>query len=154
MGVVVRRAARKPSTAGGLFATDFEATILPVGKTVYVVDDDPAILKAVKRLLKAHALDAEVFESAEDFNERADPRGALCLVLDIHMPRADAFGVLGFLRERPEIQMPVVILSGSMPPINVDQALRLGAAACFDKPAHFAGLITLVQTIHDRWLAK
>ena len=76
------------------------------------------------------------------------------LVLDIHMPRADAFGVLGFLRERPEIQMPVVILSGSMPPINVDQALRLGAAACFDKPAHFAGLITLVQTIHDRWLAK
>ncbi len=57
-----------------------------VGRNIVcVVDDDPAILKAVKRLLSAHELSAELFASAEEFNDRADLGRAFCLVLDIHM---------------------------------------------------------------------
>src|SRR6267154_5370972 len=35
------------------------------------------------------------------------------LILDFQMPRVYAVVVLGFLRQRPEIQMPAVILFGS-----------------------------------------
>ena len=74
------------------------------------------------------------------------------LILDIHMPKVDAFDVLSFLRGRPELECPVILLSGSLPPIDIRKAVNLGAAECFDKPQEMGDLITLVQTIHHRWL--
>jgi len=126
-----------------LFATDFEATILPVGKTVYVVDDDPAILKAVKRLLKAHALDAEVFESAEDFNERADPRGALCLVLDIHMKGMSGIELSRQLAHEG-ISPPVIFISADDSEAARRATRQAGCVAHLAKPFRMKSLIEAI----------
>ena len=40
-------------------------SILPKGKVVFVVDDDPGTLKGVKRLLREHGFDCVLFQSAE-----------------------------------------------------------------------------------------
>jgi CheY-like chemotaxis protein len=76
------------------------------------------------------------------------------LVLDVQMPKAGAFDVLRFLRERSDVRVPTVVLSGSVPPGTIEKALELGAIECFDKPGTAKALISVVQTIHHRWLAK
>ena len=74
------------------------------------------------------------------------------LILDVHMPSVDAFDVLSFLRGRPELKLPVILLSGSLTPMDIQKAVNLGAAECFDKPRGLGGLVTLVKSIHHRWL--
>jgi FixJ family two-component response regulator len=53
--------------------------------TVYVVDDDESIRRALKRLLRSMGYHAVTFESAEDFMEATSCRGEGCLVLDIRL---------------------------------------------------------------------
>ena len=54
--------------------------------TVFVVDDDASVRKAVKRLLTVHGYEVQTFESAEDFigSGRVGTDG--CLVLDMRLP--------------------------------------------------------------------
>jgi len=54
--------------------------------TVYVVDDDESIRRALKRLLRSAGYHAVTFESAEDFMEFRSRRWRGCLVLDIRLP--------------------------------------------------------------------
>jgi FixJ family two-component response regulator len=54
--------------------------------TVYVVDDDESIRRALERLLRSVGYHALFFESAEDFLESASETGEGCLVLDIRLP--------------------------------------------------------------------
>jgi CheY-like chemotaxis protein len=77
------------------------------------------------------------------------------LILDIKMPLTDGFEVLTFLREHPEVNVPVILtLSGSVVPEDKDKAIKLGAAAYFPKPFELADYIELAKTIHTQWLAK
>lgn len=50
-----------------------------------VIDDDPSVCKALRRLLRAASMDVETYSAAEDFLV-ARPLEADCLVLDIRMP--------------------------------------------------------------------
>jgi len=54
--------------------------------TVYVVDDDECIRRALGRLLRSAGYDALTFESAEEFLDSASGLGEGCLVLDIRLP--------------------------------------------------------------------
>ena len=56
-----------------------------VRKIIFVVDDDPSMRLGVKRLLNKHGFKTELFDSVEDFHERADVGRADCLVLDIKL---------------------------------------------------------------------
>jgi len=55
--------------------------------TVYVVDDDDSIRRALKRLLRSVGYHALTFASAEEFLEFAPEPGEGCLVLDIRLPK-------------------------------------------------------------------
>ena len=52
---------------------------------VFVVDDDPGMLKGLKRLLREHGYDSVVFSSAEEFQNHDDFESACCVVLDINL---------------------------------------------------------------------
>ena len=56
------------------------------GGTVYLVDDDPGVLKALTRLLRASGREVLAFTSPEAFLEQHDPAAPGCLVLDVAMP--------------------------------------------------------------------
>jgi FixJ family two-component response regulator len=51
---------------------------------VIVVDDDPALLKSVARLLAHHGIESRTFSSAEALLESDSVQAATCLLLDIH----------------------------------------------------------------------
>ena len=52
---------------------------------VAVVDDDPSVLKGLKRLLQTCGFKTEIFNSGEAFLERENASDPACVVLDIHL---------------------------------------------------------------------
>jgi FixJ family two-component response regulator len=52
---------------------------------VAIVDDDPSVLKGLKRLLQTCGFKTEVFNSGEAFLERENASEPSCVVLDIHL---------------------------------------------------------------------
>lgn len=114
--------------------------------TVYVVDDDPAILKAVQRLLRAHRFQAEVFESAEDFSERADPGRALCAVMDIHMSGKSGIELRRELVERG-ILLPIIFISADDSEATRKATQQAGCIAHLKKPFSAKSLMDAIGRV-------
>src|SRR4029453_14372902 len=79
--------------------------------TIFIVDDDAAVLKAQARVLREEGWSVETFESAEAF--LGGPGGMTdgCLVLDVTMPGIDGFALQRKLAESGR-SLPVVFVSG------------------------------------------
>lgn len=75
------------------------------------------------------------------------------VLLDLNLPRASGHAVLGRIRAIPAYDhMPVVILSTSNYPADRDRALAAGASDYLVKPTRFDDLLTLVDSLEQRWL--
>ena len=57
--------------------------------TVYLVDDDAGVLKALSRLLRAKGYEVKSYVSPQEFLEQHDPAVSGCAVLDVSMPGLD-----------------------------------------------------------------
>ena len=60
-------------------------SFLPNRNLVLVVDDDAAMLKGVKRLLRQHGYETILFSSAKAFKNHTDFESAVCVILDINL---------------------------------------------------------------------
>ena len=114
-----------------------EAEVEP---TVFIVDDDPALLRLIRKLLETTGRRVETFTSAAEFLASYRAQAAGCLVLDVRMP-----GMSGLaLQERlatDEIALPILIVTGyGDVPVAV-QAMRQGAFDFIEKP--FSGQILI-----------
>ena len=78
---------------------------------VYIVDDDPEVLKAVSRQLRTNGWRVEPFESAEAFLENRKRQDMACLVLDVSLPGLDGIELQRQLLETREA-IPIVFLTG------------------------------------------
>ncbi len=67
--------------------------------TVFVVDDDPAVLKAVGWLLQAGGYAVEMFDSSRKLFAASPSRRAACVVIDLHLPELSGLEVQAALRE-------------------------------------------------------
>src|SRR6185437_1462211 len=79
--------------------------------TVFLLDDDPAVLKAVGRLLQAAGFAIKTYCSAEAFVSEHDASTPGCLVLDLLMPGLNGLGVQEALALRG-IDRPIIFLTG------------------------------------------
>jgi len=79
-------------------------------ETVYLVDDDPAILKALARLLRAEGYRTETFASGREFMDKYKPGGIACLVLDLAMPGISGLDVQQWLADSGDL-LPILFLT-------------------------------------------
>ncbi len=100
---------------------------------VYIVDDDPAVLKGLKRLLVASGLEVLAFESAEEFLDQFEPGAAGCIVLDLAMPGFNGLDLQRALGERGNI-LPIVFLTGRGDVTASVRAMKNGAVDFLTKP--------------------
>ena len=99
---------------------------------VFLVDDDPAILKALPRALRQHGLDVEPYASALEFLESYDDQPG-CLVLDLSMPDMTGLELQTELAQR-QINIPIILITGHGGVPESVQALRAGAIDFLEKP--------------------
>ena len=60
---------------------------------VYLVDDDPAVLKSMHWLVESANFSAQPLTSAGMFLDEYDPHRPGCLILDVRMPADDRFAI-------------------------------------------------------------
>ena len=80
---------------------------------VYVLDDDPDMLRGLERLLKVHGFCPKLFQSAEAFFASVDNDDeALCLLLDVHLNDASGIDVKRRLT-RSGVRLPVIFITAN-----------------------------------------
>jgi two-component system response regulator FixJ len=112
---------------------------------VYVVDDDPGMLKSLGRVMESAQLAVKLYESADkfldDYNSAAVPG---LLVLDMQMPGMHGIELLRHLRQRG-IHLPVVVVTGTgTVPIAVE-SMKLGVIDFLEKPVDHRTLLNKVE---------
>ncbi len=101
--------------------------------TVFVVDDDAAVARAIARLLRADGWRVKTFGSAEAFLATRELTVSGCLVLDVNLPGLDGLALQQRLRDAGEA-LPIVFLTGHGDiPMSV-RAIKAGAADFLTKP--------------------
>src|SRR4030081_1390914 len=116
---------------------------------VFVVDDDPSVRRAIKRLVESVGLRVETFGSAQEFLCSERPDSASCLVLDIRLPGISG---LEFQRDlaKAGIHIAVVFITGHGDiPMTVG-AMKAGAVDFLTKPFRDQDLLDAVQQAIDR----
>ena len=111
---------------------------------VFVIDDDPSVLRAVERLLRSSGFTVETFSSPVSFLARLPYEGVACAVLDMRMPDLSGLDVQGAIATRAPA-MPTVFLSGASDVPGAAAAMRKGALDFLVKPVEEAGLLDAVS---------
>ena len=121
--------------------------------TVCLVDDEPALLRALSRLLEASGFYVQTFTSAESFLEFTETELPSCVVLDLNLPEKNGLQLQAELLES-EIDCPIVFLSGQADiPLSVE-AMRAGAFDFLTKPVDAAALIDAIHAALHRHAAS
>jgi len=111
---------------------------------VYVVDDDPAVLDAIRLLLRSVGLRSQTFESAAAFLDAFDRDQHGCLVLDVRMPSMSGIDLQEKLQEiGATIPIVFVTAHGDIP--MAVQAVKAGALDFIPKPFRDQDLLDRVQ---------
>lgn len=111
---------------------------------VHIVDDDPALLKSLGRLLSVAGHRTMAHGSAAHFYDRFDRRLAGCLVLDRKLPCADGHAVQGWLKKEGAC-LPVIFLTGEGDIASSVLALKDGAVDYLTKPIGADALLSAVE---------
>jgi CheY-like chemotaxis protein len=76
-----------------------------------------------------------------------------CVLMDIKLPSLSGLEVLAWMRKQPNLKrLPVIMLTSSLLPGDINQAYDLGANSYLIKPSDLESLITLAKTIELYWL--
>ena len=96
------------------------------------------------------ASDGEQAIAALEKNPEAPPA---CVLLDNKLPSISGFEVLTWIRSQPRFRrVPVVMLTSSLLPSDINRAYDLGANSYLVKPSDLDSLITLAKTIELYWV--
>ena len=105
-------------------------------RTVFLIDDDPSVRRALTRLMRSAGYSVQPFASAREFLEFwavTDERSIACLVLDVRMPGLSGLDLQRELQAR-NILLPIIfVTSHGDIPMTV-KAIKDGAVDFLPKP--------------------
>jgi FixJ family two-component response regulator len=100
---------------------------------VFVVDDEPLVCAALKRLIRSMGLDVQTFASAREFLRADRPDTPGCLVLDVRLPEISGLDLQQKLTEA-KVDIPIIFITGHGDiPMSV-RAMKAGAVEFLTKP--------------------
>ncbi len=102
-------------------------------RTILHVDDDPSILRIVRKILIAEDYDVVSLDDPTLITKRRLETGARVVLLDLEMPQIDGLSVLRDIKTQ-DGGVEVIMLTGIVSMSTVLQSMRWGAEACVFKP--------------------
>jgi FixJ family two-component response regulator len=112
---------------------------------IAVVDDEPAVCRALERLLRSANFEVATFSSGVAFLSSLAARRPNCVVLDLHMPGMNGFDVQSHLAANPAPKVAVVIITAHDSPASQQRAMAAGASAYLRKPVDARPLIDAIR---------
>lgn len=121
------------------------------GRTLFVVDDDPAIRRALARLARAVGYGAETFGSAEEFLADPPPMDSQpgCILLDVSLPGLSGPQLHHRIRHQGW-DVPVIYVTAHDDELTRDAIAGTDAAATFAKPIEVAALLDMIGVLFER----
>lgn len=116
---------------------------------VFIVDDDPAVCSALRRLIRSVGLEAETFTSARDFLEAKHANAPGCVVLDVRLPDLSGLNLQEKLAEA-DIDLPVIFITGHGDIPMTVRAMKAGALEFLTKPLNEQQLLDAMQRGIDK----
>ena len=119
--------------------------------TVFLVDDDDSVRRALSRLIKSAGYAVQAFASARDFLEywRVINEGLACLVLDIRMPGLSGLDLQHELLASNTL-LPIIFITGhGNIPMGV-KAMKEGAVDFLPKPLKDKELLNAIEQALSR----
>ncbi len=117
-------------------------------QTIYIVDDDESVRRALGRLIRSAGLTSEIFSSGESFLANLPEKARGCLVIDIQMPGLTGHDVQEELLGR-RTAIRVIALSAQDDDKTRERARKLGAVSFFRKPVDDQALLDAIQWTMD-----
>lgn len=117
--------------------------------TVFIVDDDHGMRKAIQDLVESVGVRAEPFATGEEFLKSKRGGGPCCLVLDVRLPQMSG---LDFQRQLSEtgVQIPIIFITAHADiPMSV-RAMKSGAVEFLTKPFRDQDLLDAIQQALQR----
>jgi CheY-like chemotaxis protein len=130
-----------------------------------LVEDNPNDVLLIKRAFKKAKIMAsiQVLKNGDDAiyyltgsgkfrNRNKFPLPGLIL-LDLKLPRRSGHETLAWIRKQPDLKrIPIVILTSSQLPADINDAYDLGANSYLIKPVKFRELLEIIRKIDDYWI--
>ena len=115
-------------------------------RTVFLVDDDPSVRRALTRLIKAAGYNVQPFASAREFLEFWDVAQGktACLVLDVRMPGLSGLDLQRELQARNTLLPIIFVTSHGDIPMTV-KAMKDGAVDFLPKPVKDSVLLNSID---------
>jgi FixJ family two-component response regulator len=101
--------------------------------TVYIVDDDASVLKALTRLMRLKGYDARPYSSPQEFLAQHDATIPGCAIFDVSMPGLDGLALQQALSDRGSNRPAIFITGKGDIPTSV-RAMKAGAIDFLTKP--------------------
>ena len=113
------------------------------GFTTFLVDDDPAVLQAITRLLNAAGYKTKSFSSPQEFLSAHDPSIPGCAIIDLVMSELDGLHLQQALIETGS-ERPIIFLTGKGDVSTSVRAMKAGAVDFLTKPVKREALFSAV----------
>jgi FixJ family two-component response regulator len=111
---------------------------------IAIVDDDPAVLRALARLLGTRSLRAKTYRSAQEFLASVVDPLPICLLLDLQMPDMTGFELQQEL-VRKGIVIPTIIVTAHDEARMRARCKAAGAVAFLSKPLQDISLFAAID---------
>ncbi len=112
--------------------------------TLFIVDDDPEICRALGRLLRGAGYRTRAFATATEFLVGHQPEQAGCLILDVGLPGLNGLELQRLLADTGCLR-PIIFMSGYGDVPNTVRAMKAGAVNFLVKPVDQQDLLAAVE---------
>ncbi|MCP1971769.1 MULTISPECIES: response regulator transcription factor [Bradyrhizobium] len=117
--------------------------------TVYLVDDDVGVLKALSRLLRAGGYEVKSYARPQEFLDQHDPAIPGCAVLDVAMPSLDGLELQQALTAGGSYR-PIIFITGKGDVPTSVRAMKAGAVDFLTKPTKDTDLLEAIRRAQNR----
>ncbi len=96
---------------------------------ILIIEDEKVLSELLEKKIKEEGYEVSIAVDGEDGLELMKKEKPDLVLLDIIMPKMDGFEVMEEMNKHPELNLkkiPVVIVSNSGQPVEIDRALTLG----------------------------
>ena len=114
-----------------------------MGKKVAIVDDEPGVRRALKRLVEANGFATQVYGSGEDFLQDS-LEGVTCAILDVNLGGMSGLETCRCLISKHG-DIPVIFITAQDSPDVRSEAMELGCSSLLRKPFLGNSLIGAVR---------
>ncbi len=126
---------------------------MPEQPTVFIVDDDPAVQRAVGIVARSLSYEVRMFGSASEFLLGYSEGTPGCLVLDVRMPEMSGIELQKMLVDAG-VRFPVIMMSGHADVPMAVAAMSQGAFTFLEKPFRMPELKNAIEQAIQHSLAE